>query len=77
VQLIQDETIEEHDLKERLFVAEKVMKSLFERNKQLEDGAVSIQNELQRSPSVACQCQKKDELIRDLEKELANVKLVN
>jgi len=53
------------------------MKSLFERNKQLEDGAVSIQNELHRSPSVACQCQKKDELIRDLEKELANVKLIN
>jgi hypothetical protein len=55
------------DIRERLFVAEKVMKSLFERNKQLEQ----LADNPAQTPQPNC-CAQKDILIQELKAKLAS-----
>jgi hypothetical protein len=58
---------DDSDIRERLFVAEKVMKSLFERNKQLEQLAENPA----RTPPSNC-CTQKDILIQELKAKLSS-----
>jgi len=58
---------DDSDIRERLFVAEKVMKSLFERNKQLEQ----LADNPAQTPQANC-CAQKDILIQELKAKLAS-----
>ena len=64
-----DNTETAQELKERLIVAEKVMKSLFERNKQLEDGTVGVSE----AASGCLKCSGMEQRILELESELGNM----
>ena len=58
---------DDSDIRERLFVAEKVMKSLFERNKQLEQ----LADNPTQTPQSNC-CAQKDILIQELKAKLSS-----